>query len=45
MTIHTIETITVKTPILMSRDNPDGAKLEELLEQVSLELEAKTRYF
>lgn len=31
----------MKNPILMSRDNPDGAKLEDLLEQVLLELEAK----
>lgn len=41
MTIHTIETITVKTPILMSRDNPDGAKLEELLDQLAFELDIK----
>jgi hypothetical protein len=31
----------MKTPILMSRDNPDGAKLEELLDQLIAELNAK----
>lgn len=28
-------------PILMSRDNPTGAKLEDLLDQVAAELEGK----
>lgn len=28
-------------PILMSATNPTGAKLEELLEQIAVELEAK----
>lgn len=32
-------------PILMSRDNPTGAKLEDLLDQVAAELEGKTQSF
>ena len=32
-----------KTPVLMTRDNPTGWKLEELLEQISSEIVAKDK--
>lgn len=33
----------MKNPILMSKENPAGAKLEELLNQLIAELEAKNK--
>lgn len=32
----------LENPILMSVENPDGAKLEEVLERLQLEVNAKT---
>ena len=35
--------VTPKVPILMTKDNPTGWKLEELLEQISTEIVAKDK--